>query len=87
MSAFVSNFEKCDECNSGLVQLPLEQPISGNYRVELLFLGIGGAGRVESPKGRFLNPEFEYQGWSVEDNASIYSAYSKENLCWNKVSL
>ena len=86
VSAFVTNFEKCDNCKSALIQLPLEQPISGNYRVEVIFEGMGGAGKVESPNGRFLEPEFAYQGWSSDDNGSIYAAYSTQNLCWNKVS-
>ena len=52
----------------------------------MIFEGMGGAGKVVSPNGRFLEPEFAYQGWSADDNGSIYAAYSTQNLCWNKVS-
>ncbi|CBY43807.1 unnamed protein product [Oikopleura dioica] len=61
--------------------------MSGNYRIEMIFVGIGGAGKVESPNGRFLEHEFAYQGWSDDDNGSIYTAYSAQNLCWNKIAL
>jgi hypothetical protein len=62
-TASVSAFDKCDWCNSGLVQLALTSPFSGKFRVELEFNDIGAAGTVHSQSWKqFLLTNFDYQG-------------------------
>lgn len=63
IDASVSNFDKCEWCKNGLVQLSLSSPFTGKYRIELMFKNIGAAGTVKAESwSQLLLPDFEYEG-------------------------
>ena len=85
VTASVSQFDKCDTCSAGLVQLQLDSPFQGKWKSEIKFNGIGAAGMVTPQvSGVFINNEFSYEGWTRAADSAKYVAYGNEDMCWNE---
>ena len=78
----VSSFDKSS--SSGLLQLPLEAPYQGKWKLNLKFKGITAAGLLTTIPGILLNNEIKYNGWTQKNNQAVYEAFGNDNFCWNE---
>ena len=78
----VSSFDKTS--STGLIQLPLDAPYQGKWKVSFKFKDITAAGALSSNPGIFVNDQIKYGGWTRSANAAVYEAYGSESHCWSE---